>query len=49
MAERLSYRIAAQADENSEGAKEERGRFLTARRITDLAAWLAQFGRDGNG
>jgi hypothetical protein len=48
MAERLSYRIAAQADENSEeGAKEERGRFLTARRITDLAAWLAQFGRDG--
>jgi hypothetical protein len=47
MAERLSYRIAAQADENSEeGAKEERGRFLTARRITDLAAWLAQFGRD---
>ena len=47
MAERLSYRIAAQADENSEeGAKEERGRFLTARRITDLAAWLAQFDRD---
>ena len=47
MAERLSYRIAAQADENSEeGAKEERGRFLTARRITDLAAWLAEFGRD---
>ena len=47
MAERLSYRIAAQADENcEEGAKEEHGRFLTARRITDLAAWLAQFGRD---
>src|SRR5436190_6397695 len=47
MAERLSYRIAAQADENSEeGAKEERGRFMTARRITDLSAWLAQFGRD---
>jgi len=47
MAECLSYRIAAQADENSEeGAEEERGRFLTARRITDLAAWLAQFGRD---
>jgi hypothetical protein len=47
MAERLSYRIAAQADENSEeGAKEERARFLTARGITDLAAWLAQFGRD---
>src|SRR4030095_804354 len=42
MAERLSYRIAAQADENSEeGAKEERGRFMTARRNTDLAAWLA--------
>ncbi|PYK75664.1 MAG: hypothetical protein DME42_02000 [Verrucomicrobia bacterium] len=47
MAERLSYRIAAHADESSEeGAKEERARFLTARRITDLVAWLAQFGRD---
>jgi hypothetical protein len=48
MAERLSYRIAAQADENSEEADaiEERARFLAARRITDLAEWLAQFGRD---
>ena len=48
MAQRLSYRIAAHADENSgeEGAKEERARFLTARRITDLATWLGQFGRD---
>ena len=47
MAERLSYRIAAHANENSEeGAKEEHARFLTARRITDLAAWLAQLGRD---
>jgi len=48
MAERLSYRIAAQADENSEeeGAEEERAGFLATRRITDLAAWLAQFGRD---
>jgi hypothetical protein len=47
MAERLSYRIAAHANENSEeGAKEERARFLTARRITDLGAWLAQLGRD---
>ena len=37
MAERLSYRIAAQADENSEeGAKEERGRFLTARKLPIL-------------
>jgi hypothetical protein len=47
MAERLSYRIAAHAAENSdEGAKEERARFLTGRKITDLTEWLAQFGRD---
>ena len=48
MAERLSYRIAAQADENGaeERAKEEPARFLTARGITDLAVWLARFGRD---
>ena len=47
MAERLSYRIAAQADENSgEDAKEERARFLAERRITDLAPWLEQLGRD---
>ncbi len=47
MAERLSYRIAAHADENGaeEGAKEP-ARFLSARKITDLAAWLRQFGRD---
>lgn len=47
MAERLSYRIAAQADENGGGgsATEERARFLAARRITDLATWLLQFGR----
>jgi hypothetical protein len=47
MAERLGYRIAARADENREdGAKEERAKFLAERRITDLPAWLAQFGRD---
>ncbi len=47
MAERLSYRIAARADENSDGdSNEERTRFLTARKITDVAEWLAQFGRD---
>ena len=48
MAQRLSYRIAAQADKKSEeeDVKEERARFLAARRITDLAGWLSQFGRD---
>jgi hypothetical protein len=47
MAERLSYRIAAHADETGEaGAKEERARLLAARRITDPSAWLAQLGRD---
>jgi hypothetical protein len=48
MAERLSYRIAAHADEKGAGedAKEERARFLSVRKITDLSAWLRQLGRD---
>lgn len=47
MAERLSYRIAAQADENSnDDPKEELARFVTATKISDLSAWLTRFGRD---
>ena len=49
MAERLSYRVAAQADEardNRANAVEERARFLAAAKIDDLADWLAQLGRD---
>jgi hypothetical protein len=51
MAERLSYRVAAQADEagdNKASVAEERARFLAAKKIdpADLADWLAQLGRD---
>jgi hypothetical protein len=51
MAERLSYRVAAQADEagdNKASVAEERVRFLAAKKIdpADLASWLAQLGRD---
>jgi hypothetical protein len=47
MAGRLSYRIAAQADENADlDLEEQRARFVAARKIMDLPAWLAQFGRD---
>jgi hypothetical protein len=49
MAERLSYRVAAQADEardNRASVVEERARFLGAAKIDDLADWLAQLGRD---
>ena len=51
MAERLSYRVAAQADEtrdNKASVTEERTRFLAAAKIdqADLADWLAQLGRD---
>jgi hypothetical protein len=49
MAERLSYRIAAQADEGGATGKdgaEERARFLSERKIQNLPEWLAQLGRD---
>jgi hypothetical protein len=49
MAERLSYRVAAQADEardNKANVVEERSQFLAAAKIDDLADWLAQLGRD---
>jgi hypothetical protein len=51
MAERLSYRVAAQADEpndNKASVGEERGRFLASAKIdqANLADWLAQLGRD---
>ena len=51
MAERLSYRVAAQADEagdNKASVDEERARFLAAAKIdqAELADWLAQLGRD---
>jgi len=51
MAERLSYRVAAQADEtrdNKVSVAEERARFLAAAKIdqADLADWLAHLGRD---
>ena len=52
MADRLSYRVAAQADEatNDESSvAEERARFMAAAKIDreHLADWLAQLGRDG--
>jgi len=51
MAERLSYRVAAQADEagdNNASVGEELGRFLASAKIdqANLADWLAQLGRD---
>src|SRR6476646_9519861 len=51
MAERLSYRIAAQADEASDNKASldgERARFLAAAKIdeNELADWLARLGRD---
>lgn len=51
MAERLSYRVAAQADEacdNKASGAAERARFLAAAKIdpADLADWLAHLGRD---
>lgn len=51
MAERLSYRVAAQADEasdNKPGLEEERERFFAAAKIdrANLDDWLAQLGRD---
>ena len=51
MAERLSYRVAAQADEardNEASVAEECARFLATAKIdsADLADWLAQLGRD---
>jgi hypothetical protein len=49
MAERLSYRVAAQADEardNKVSVVEERARLLGAAKIDDLGDWLAQLGRD---
>ena len=51
MAERLSYRVASQADEagdNQANIGEERARFLAATEIdsADLADWLTQLGRD---
>src|SRR5882724_9201872 len=51
MAERLSFRVAAQADEASDNKVsfgEERGRFLASAKIdqANLADWLAQLGRD---
>ena len=49
LAERLSYRVAARADEAHDdkvGVADERARFLAAARIDDLADWLAQLGRD---
>ncbi len=51
MAERLSYRVAAQADEasdNKASLEDERARFLAAAKIDEgeLADWLAPLGRD---
>jgi hypothetical protein len=51
MAERLSYRVAAQADEagdNKVSLDDERARFLAAAKINqaELADWLALLGRD---
>jgi hypothetical protein len=51
MADRLSYRVAAQADEpdaNKASVGEQRGRFLASAKIdqANLADWLAQLGRD---
>jgi len=51
MAERLSYRVAAQADETSDNKAnldDERARFLAAAKIdrAELADWLEQLGRD---
>src|SRR5207253_9657988 len=51
MAERLSYRVAAQADEvcdNEASVAEERARFLAAAKIdpADLVDWLVQLGRN---
>jgi hypothetical protein len=51
MADRLSYRVAAQADEagdNNASVGEERLRFLAAAKIdhAELADWLALLGRD---
>jgi hypothetical protein len=51
MAERLSYRVAAQADEasdNKASVDDERARFLAAAKIdeAELADWLAHLGRD---
>ena len=51
MAERLSYRVAAQADEagdNKVNVDDERARFLAAAKIhrAELADWLEQLGRD---
>ena len=52
MADRLSYRVAAQADEATDdesSVAEERARFMAAAKIDreHLADWLAQLGRDG--
>jgi hypothetical protein len=48
MADRLSYRVAAQADDNNASVGEERLRFLAAAKIDRAkpADWLAQLGRD---
>ena len=51
MAERLSYRVAAQADEasdNKASVDDERARFLEAAKIdpAELVDWLAPLGRD---
>jgi hypothetical protein len=51
LAERLSYRVAAQADEasdNKPGLEEERARFFAAAKIDrgKLDDWLAHLGRD---
>lgn len=51
MAERLSYRVAAQADEagdNKVNVDDERARFLAAAKSdrAELADWLEQLGRD---
>src|SRR5947209_7609997 len=52
MADRLSYRVAAQADEATDdesSVAEECARFMAAAKIDQehLADWLAQLGRDG--
>jgi hypothetical protein len=52
MADRLSYRVAAQADEATDdesSVAEERARFMAVAKIDreHLADWLAQLGRDG--
>jgi hypothetical protein len=47
MAERLSYRLAALAEEDGAvDSREQRSQFLAARRISNVSEWLTELGRD---